>query len=217
LSTTLEDLRRGAADLGIPLDERVLPRLLDYLALLAKWNRVYNLTAIRDEERMVTHHLLDSLAVLPHLPPGALLDVGSGGGVPGIPLAIVDPGRSVTVLDSNHKKGAFLKQAVMELGLDNVHVAIERVEQHRPARPYEIVISRAFADLADFVNLAGGSLAAGGTLVAMKGVYPDDEIQRLPAAWGLARSVELRVPGLEAVRHLLFLERRDLRAGSVAA
>lgn len=217
MSTALEDLRLGAADLGIPLDESVLPRLLDYLALLAKWNRVYNLTAIRDEERMVTHHLLDSLAVLPHLPPGALLDVGSGGGVPGIPLAIADPGRSVTVLDANHKKGAFLKQAVMELGLGNVRVAIERVEDHRPAQPYEVVISRAFADLADFVNLAGGSLAADGMLVAMKGVYPDDEIQRLPAAWSVSRSVELRVPRLDAARHLLFLERSDLRAGSVAA
>lgn len=194
--------------LGIGLEEPAARRLLDYIGLLDKWNRVYNLTAIRDPARMVTHHLLDSLAVLPHLPPGSVLDVGSGGGVPGLALAIVEPQRAVTVLDSNHKKGAFLKQAVMELGLKNVQVAVERVEDHRPPRDYEIVISRAFSDLADFVGLAGGRAAADGRLVAMKGLYPDDEILRLPATWGLERSVALDVPGLDAARHLLFLARR---------
>jgi 16S rRNA (guanine527-N7)-methyltransferase len=213
----LADLRQGVAELGIALDEPALQRLLDYLALLGKWNRVYNLTAIRDEERMVTHHLLDSLAVLPHLPPGALLDVGSGGGMPGIPIAVVQPARPVTVLDSNHKKGAFLKQAVMELELKNVKVAVERIEDHRPARPYEIVISRAFSDLADFVALAGHCVAAGGRLAAMKGMHPDDEIRHLPPDWIVERSLSLAVPQLDAVRHLVFLQRRGDAAGSAAA
>jgi 16S rRNA (guanine527-N7)-methyltransferase len=214
---TLADLRQGAAELGIALDEPALRRLVDYLELLGKWNRVYNLTAIRDEGRMVTHHLLDSLAVLPHLPPGALLDVGSGGGMPGIPIAIAQPARAVTVLDSNQKKGAFLKQAVMELELKNVQVAVERIEDHRPARPYEIVISRAFSDLADFAGLAGRCVAAGGRLAAMKGVQPDDEIQRLPAAWHVERSVPLAVPRLDAARHLVLLQRRGDAEGSAAA
>jgi 16S rRNA (guanine527-N7)-methyltransferase len=204
----LAQLQRGAAELGVALDEKAVARLVAYAALLDKWNRVYNLTAIREEAKLVTHHLLDSLAVLPHLPAGRLLDVGSGGGLPGIPVAIVQPGRRVTLLDSNHKKGTFLRQAAMELELENVEVAVQRIEDHRPAQAYEIVISRAFSDLADFVNLAGSSAAAHGSLIAMKGVHPHEEIVRLPAAWIVNRVVELQVPQLDASRRLLFLNRQ---------
>lgn len=205
---TLAQLQHGAAELGVALDGRAIDRLVAYAALLDKWNRVYNLTAIREETKLVTHHLLDSLAVLPHLPAGRLLDVGSGGGLPGIPVAIVQPERQVTLLDSNQKKGTFLRQAVMELELENADVAVQRIEDHRPAHAYEGVISRAFSDLADFANLAGPSAAEGGSLIAMKGVHPHEEIARLPAAWAVGRVVELRVPQLGATRHLLFLNRR---------
>ena len=203
----LAQLQRGAAQLGVALDDKALARLDAYVALLDKWNRVYNLTAIREEAKLVTHHLLDSLAVLPHLPAGRLLDVGSGGGLPGIPVAIVQPERQVTLLDSNHKKGTFLRQVVMELELDNAAVVVERIEDHRPLLVYEVVISRAFSDLADFVSLAGASVARHGSLIAMKGVHPHEEIARLPAGWRVARVVELHVPQLEAKRHLLFLNR----------
>jgi len=204
----LAQLQPGAATLGVALDERALARLVAYADLLDKWNRVYNLTAIRDEAKVVTHHLLDSLAVLPHLPAGSLLDVGSGGGLPGIPVAIEQTQRKVTLLDSNHKKGTFLRQAVMELELDNASVAVERIEDHRPPQPYDVVISRAFSDLADFVTQAGPSATRGGTLIAMKGLHPHEEIARLPAGWAVNRVLELQVPYLEAARHLVFLKRQ---------
>lgn len=210
----LAQLQRGAVELGVALDERAVARLVAYAALLDKWNRVYNLTAIREEAKLVTHHLLDSLAVLPHLPAGRLLDVGSGGGLPGIPVAIAQPERRVTLLDSNHKKGTFLRQAVMELELGNVDVAVERIEDHRPPQAYDAVISRAFSDLADFVNLAGASAAAHGSLIAMKGVHPHEEIARLPASWSVNRVVELQVPRLDASRRLLFLNRQGESGGN---
>ena len=154
--------------------------------------------------------------MLAHLPPGRLLDVGSGGGLPGIPVAIVQPERRVTLLDSNHKKGTFLRQAVMELELGNAVVAVERIEDHRPPIAYEGVISRAFSDLADFANLAGASVATHGSLIAMKGVYPHEEIARLPAGWRVSRVMELKVPQLGATRHLVFLNRQD-EAGEAKA
>jgi len=210
----LEQLQRGAAELGVALDGKTLDRLVAYATLMDKWNRVYNLTAIREEAKLVTHHLLDSLAVVPHLPAGRLLDVGSGGGLPGIPVAIVQPDRQVTLLDSNQKKGTFLRQAVMELELENADVAVQRIEDHRPSQAYEGVISRAFSDLTDFVNLAGPSAANEGSLIAMKGVHPHEEISRLPAGWMVSRIVELQVPQLGASRHLLFLNRRGV-AGEI--
>jgi len=204
----LAQLRPGAATLGVELDDRALARLVAYADLLDKWNRVYNLTAIRDEAKVVTHHLLDSLAVLPHLPAGSLLDVGSGGGLPGIPVAIANAQRKVTLLDSNHKKGTFLRQAVMELELDNAFVAVERIEEHRPPQAHDVVISRAFSDLADFVIQAGPRVTRDGTLVAMKGVHPHEEIARLPAGWAVSAVLELQVPYLEAARHLVILKRQ---------
>ena len=213
------DLDLGLSELGaVSADTASLPRgardrFVSYLELLAKWNRTYNLTAIREPERMVTHHVLDALAVLPHLPdesrhPGLrVLDVGSGGGVPAIPLAIARPSWRVVALDSNHKKGAFLQQAVIELRLSNVEVVIARVEDYLPPAPFDVVIARAFSDLATFVEAGARHLAEHGQLVAMKGVYPDEEIAQLPAAFRVVAAPVLAVPGVHAQRHLIVMER----------
>jgi 16S rRNA (guanine527-N7)-methyltransferase len=201
-------LAEGVAELGLALPPAAEQRLLDYLALLHKWNRIYNLTAVREPSRMVSQHLLDCLAVAPHLKADTILDVGSGPGLPGIPLAMAAPRTHVTLLESSQKKTAFLQQAKLELKLDNVAVVCERVETWRPGRTFEVVISRAFSDLAEFVNLAGRHAAPGGRLAAMKGVYPHEEITQLPAGWALESAVPLNVPGLRARRHLLLLARQ---------
>jgi 16S rRNA (guanine527-N7)-methyltransferase len=180
-----------------------------YLELLAKWNRTYNLTAIREPERMITHHVLDALAALPHLPRGAglrVLDVGSGGGVPGIPLAIARPQWRVVMLDSGHKKTAFLAQAIIELGLAGAESVTARVEDYAPRAPFDIVISRAFSDLAGFVETSARHLAPDGRLVAMKGVHPDEEIAALPPSVRVVATPRLVVPGLDAARHLVVME-----------
>lgn len=185
-------------------------KLLAYLALLDKWNRTHNLTAIREPERMVTHHLLDSLAVLPHLPPQAglrLIDIGSGGGLPGIPLAIVRQDWQLVLLDGNFKKAAFLRQAAIELPLPNVEVVAARAEDYAPGVAFDIAISRAFSDLAIFAGVARNLLAPGGRLVAMKGVYPHEELAQLPAGVGVTATPALHVPGLDGARHLVIMER----------
>jgi len=198
-------LRQGIADLGLTLPQSTTERLLDYLALLAKWNRVYNLTAIREERKWISHHLLDSLAVVPHLPAGELVDVGSGAGLPGIPIAFACPDRQVTLLDSNRKKGAFLTQSSTELALANVKVVIERAESYRPATTFDVVISRAFSSIAEFIRLAGHLCKPGGVLAAMKGARPDAEIAQLPEAWKAETIIPLHVPQLDAERHLVML------------
>jgi 16S rRNA (guanine527-N7)-methyltransferase len=182
-------------------------RLLAYLELLQKWNRVYNLTAVREMPRMVSHHLLDCLAAVPHVAEATLLDVGSGAGLPGIPLALALPESRVTLLDSNHKKAAFLRQAVMELKLANAEVVCERVDAWKPGGPFAVVISRAFSDLAEFVSMAGRHVAAGGRLVAMKGVHPYEEIHHLPGGWRVLEVIPLTIPGLRAPRHLVSIGR----------
>ena len=205
--TLAQQLAQGVGELGIVMPPRSDARLLQYLALLQKWNRVYNLTAVREPRRMVSEHLLDCLAVAPYIGENrSILDVGSGAGLPGIPLALALPKARVTVLDSNHKKAAFLQQAVSELKLDNVAVACERVENWKPAARFDVVISRAFADLGEFVALAGRHLAAGGTVAAMKGVHPYDEIAQLPQGWRVRETRPLSVPGLRAQRHLVLIE-----------
>jgi 16S rRNA (guanine527-N7)-methyltransferase len=191
--------------MGLALPAAAMDQLASYLELLVKWNRVYNLTAIRDEAKLVSHHLLDCLAVVSQLPGGNIVDVGSGAGLPGIPIAISCPGRAVTLLDSNHKKSAFLKQAIAELGLANVQVVTERVEVYRPSESFKTVISRAFSDLADFVKLAGHLCASDGVLIAMKGVHPDEEMAQLPSSWNVTKTVRLEIPQLEASRHLVFM------------
>ena len=198
-------LRKGIADLGLVLPQSTTERMMDYLALLAKWNRVYNLTAIREETKWVSHHLLDSLAVVPHLPAGRLVDVGSGAGLPGIPIAFACPERQVTLLDSNHKKGAFLIQSSTEMALGNVKVVIERAESYRPATSFDVVISRAFSGIADFIRLAGHLCSPGGVLAAMKGTRPDAELAQLPDTWKADTIIPLYVPRLDAERHLVIL------------
>lgn len=203
-----EKLSAGIAALGLALPAGAEEKLLVYLALLAKWNRTYNLTAVRDEAEMVTHHLLDSLAVLPHLGAVAsLADVGSGAGLPGLPLAVARSDLRLTSVEANQKKAAFQQQAKIELGLANVSVHCGRVEAVMPEKSFDAVISRAFSDLAEFARLAGRLVREGGRLLAMKGVYPQQELAALPAEWRLVAAPALTVPGLEAQRHLIILER----------
>lgn len=197
-------LQQGLQQAGIDLPEPVQHKLLDYLALLQKWNKVHNLTAVRDPEEMVTLHLLDSLSVLPHIKAKRLLDVGSGAGLPGIPLALCLPGLQVTVMDSSHKKASFMRQAKAELGIANLEVVCGRVENFRPEQLYDVVISRAFSDLAEFVVLTRHLCAPGAEWLAMKGVYPYDELAQLEIQ--PAQVIPLKVPGLQAQRHLVFLK-----------
>ncbi|MCP3727030.1 16S rRNA (guanine(527)-N(7))-methyltransferase RsmG [Paraburkholderia sp. CNPSo 3272] len=203
-------LKEGAGALGVELTERQYEQLLDYVALLAKWNAVYNLTAIRDPRQMLIQHILDSLSIVPHLPARAdatVLDVGSGGGLPGIVLAIVRPHWQVTLNDIVQKKSAFQSQAKAELGLANLSVVTGRVESLRPGmevpKKFDLIVSRAFADLADFVTLARHLVAEGGAIWAMKGVHPEGEIERLPTGTKALNTIRLSVPMLDAERHLI--------------
>lgn len=205
-----DTLIEGALALGIVLDDQQQMRLLAYLDLLAKWNRVYNLTAIRDPHQMLVQHLLDSLAILPYLrhgEPSNVLDVGSGGGLPGVVLAIAQPAWKVTLNDIVHKKTAFLLQTKAMLSLSNVAVVTGRVESLRPGveveQPFDTILCRAFAKLADFVSLARHLLTPGGSIWAMKGTQPTAEIAALPADMKVVNSIELTVPFLDAKRHLV--------------
>lgn len=205
---TLDD---GLARLNLALPVATRQKLLDYLALTKKWNKVYNLTALRDAEQMLTHHVLDSLAVvaplLANLPQAkSILDVGSGAGLPGIPLALALPNMRVMLLDSNQKKAAFLQQAVIELQLQNVDVICERVEKTQYNQIFSVVVSRAFAELPKFVELAGRLVAPGGLLIAMKGVHPAAEIAQLKGGFRVSAVMPLVVPGVDAERHLVFLK-----------
>jgi 16S rRNA (guanine527-N7)-methyltransferase len=200
-----DQLKRGLIALGLTLDRDTQQRLLDYIALIEKWNRVYNLTAIREPEKMVSHHLLDSLAVSPHLHAKRLLDAGSGAGLPGIPLALANPDMHVTLLDSNHKKAAFLNQAVMELKLKNAEVCSERVESWQTQNRFDVVISRAFSDMGEFVRVTRQLLAPGGTFAAMKGLHPYEEIDKLPPDCKVRQVLPLAIPGLEGARHLVLI------------
>lgn len=203
-----ESLAAGIAALGVTVPAGVPEKLLAYVGLLAKWNRVYNLTAIRAADEMVTQHLLDSLSVLPYLDTvRTLVDVGSGAGLPGIPLALARPDLEVISVEAVGKKAAFQQQAKIELRLENFTVHGGRIETFVPMAPVDAVISRAFASLADFVRLSGHCLRPGGRLLAMKGVHPQDEIDALPAGWRSVAAPALVVPGLEARRHLIVLER----------
>lgn len=206
-----EQLRAGLVALRLDFSEAIQAKLLGYVALLKKWNGTYNLTAIRDEGEMVTQHLLDSLSVLPALQESALAgrrwaDIGSGAGLPGIPLAIVRPDLDMSLIETVEKKSAFQRQAKIELGLANVTALNRRVEDV-PGGQFDAVISRAFADLADFVRLAGHLPTQDGRLYAMKGQMPEDEINRLPPGWAVVNCTRLNVPGLDAQRHLLVIER----------
>jgi 16S rRNA (guanine527-N7)-methyltransferase len=210
--STADQLKRGLIALGLTLDRDIQQRLLDYIALIEKWNRVYNLTAIREPEKMVSHHLLDSLAVAPHLHAKRLLDVGSGAGLPGIPLALAKPDTQVTLLDSNHKKAAFLNQAVMELKLKNAEVCSERVESWQTQNRFDVIISRAFSEMGEFVRITRHLLAPGGMFAAMKGLHPYEEIDKLPPGCKVQQVLPLAIPGLEGARHLVLIG-QDEQAG----
>ena len=197
-------LTAGLADLGLDLPDAAQQKLLAFRDLLLKWNKTYNLTALRDPAQAISHHLLDSLAILPHIGTGPLLDVGSGGGLPGIPLAIAQPALAVNMVDTVQKKATFLQQAAIQLGLKNVAAHHARVEQM--AGQYAQISSRAFAELRLFTDLTRHLLAPGGRWLAMKGVRPDDEMATLPADIVVEQIIPLHVPGLDAERHLIILK-----------
>lgn len=205
-----DDARKGVDELELALTSAQTQKLLDYVALLGKWNGVYNLTAIRDPNQMVIQHILDSLAIVPMVAgrhPRTVLDVGSGGGLPGIVLAIVLPELRVTLNDIVHKKTAFQSQAKVQLGLSNLSVVTGRVESLRPGvevpEKFDVMVSRAFAELSDFVTLSRHLVANDGRILAMKGVKPDAEIARLPAGATVLGIERLNVPMLDAERHLV--------------
>ena len=205
LSQVLAD---GIKDMHLDVSTAQQDKLLDYLALMNKWNSVYNLTSLRDPMQMVTHHLLDSLAAVPAFA-GArnVLDVGAGGGLPGVVLAICRPDMKLSMIDTVHKKTAFLKQVKAELELANVTVHTMKVQELEVSDKFDVITSRAFADLTDFLNWSGHLLAEGGKFIALKGTAPAEEQERIPAEWKISGLQPLQVPRLGAERHLIFVER----------
>jgi 16S rRNA (guanine527-N7)-methyltransferase len=194
--------------LGIDLDEQKRNLLLAYVELLSKWNRAYNLTAVRDPARMISRHLLDSLAIAQHLPGQRLLDVGTGAGLPGIPLAILFPEREFHLLDSNGKKTRFLFQVKTALGLDNITIHRQRVESFSPDALFDVILSRAFASLQDMASACRHLLARGGCFLAMKGSFPDGELEAVAALCRVQSVSSIVVPGLGEQRHLIALTLR---------
>jgi 16S rRNA (guanine527-N7)-methyltransferase len=202
-----EKLATGVVGMGLDVSLETQERLLQYLALLHKWNKVYNLTAVREPMEMVTLHLLDSLSVLPYVKGGRMLDVGSGGGLPGIVLAICLPALQVTTVDTVQKKAIFMRQVKGELGLDNLDVVHARVEKYQPEQAYELVISRAFSEIALFIKLTRHLLTEGGYWLAMKGLAPNKELEALDMA--VCKVHPLSVAGLAAARHLVIIENKS--------
>lgn len=202
-----ETLAHGLQALQLQLPQAAQAQLLAYRDMLLKWNRTYNLTALKDPAQAVSHHLLDSLAILPWLQGDSLLDVGSGGGLPGIPLAIARPGLRVTSVDAVQKKATFQRQVAIELGLSNLEARHARVESL--AGQYAMITSRAFAELADFIHLTHHLLAPGGCWLAMKGQRPEAELAALPPDVKVETVEPLQVPGLGAERHLIILRQTD--------
>ena len=208
-------LEEGIAALGLPLPADAVSRLLDYQALLARWNATYNLTAVRDPAEMVTRHLLDSLAILPYVTGTTLADLGTGPGLPGIVLAIAAPGRAITLGDSNGKKVRFLREAIRALKLEGVQAVQSRVEDVQGS--FDCITARAFASFADMLGWGGHLLAPGGRWLAMKGRRPDDELAGLPPGFALTALHVLAVPGLEGERHLAVIEHAPVPAPGAAA
>lgn len=202
------ELRAGLAALQLDLTDEQVGKLMHYLELLQKWNKVYNLTAIRDPKEMLVKHLFDSLAVVAHIQPRGLIDVGTGGGLPGIPLAICYPDATIDLLDSNSKKTRFLIQAKAELGLKNTQVIHGRVEEHHPEPLYDAVISRAFASLQDMLFWTNDLLPAGGTWWAMKAQKEFESLNEIPDYAHMEQLIELQVPGLDAQRHLIKITKK---------
>lgn len=199
-------LERGLEALDLRLGREQCAKLLQFLKLLTKWNRVYNLTAIRNPQIGVSAHLLDSLAITGYLNGRRILDAGSGAGLPGIPLAIAKPESEFVLLDSGQKKAAFLRQALAELQVKNASVVCERAETWRPTQQFDCIVCRALARLAEFVDLTKHLLAPGGVFAAMKGTYPHEEIAQLSVQYHVKQVLPLEIPGLNAQRHLVLIE-----------
>ena len=197
-------LQQGLHDMKLELAAPAREKLLIFLKLLEKWNRVYNLTAVRDPEQMVPRHLLDSLSVLPHLHGARVLDIGTGAGLPGIPLALARPDLEFTLLDSNAKKTRFATQAMHELGLKNITIVQERVEKFHPAAKFDTLIARAFASIPDMLAASRHLCAPHGQFLVMKGVFPQEELAAVINGYQ-AEVKALRIPGLDAARHLVIL------------
>jgi len=203
----VELLRSGSAELGVPLDERQVGQLMTLLGVLTQWNERFNLTAIRGPLEAVRKHLLDSLSVQPWLQGRRIADVGTGAGFPGLPLAVVNPGRQFALIESTGKKARFVEYAASCLGLANVEVVNARAEAFDPRLPFDSVVCRAVGKLGDFVRFAGHLCAPGGRLIAMKGQYPREELDDLPRGWRAVAIHPVTVPGLEAERHIVELSR----------
>ena len=205
-----ERISSGAQTLAVALNDQQLDLLTQYVELLAKWNKAYNLTAIRDPFQMVTRHILDSLSIAPYVKSKKILDVGSGPGLPGIPLAIIYPDKEISTLDSNGKKTRFMTQAKLELGLKNLTVVNSRVELYQPDSLFDEVTSRAFSSLVDMVQGTKHLLSKSGVYLAMKGLYPEGELNELTEQTNseLVESISLQVPGSEGERHLMILRNK---------
>jgi 16S rRNA (guanine527-N7)-methyltransferase len=198
-------LARGLADSGVQLDASARARLLEYVALLVKWNRVYNLTSVRKPQDMLTRHILDSLVVLPHIKGPRVLDVGTGAGLPGLVLAIARPDWQVVLLDSSNKKLRFVRQSIADLALSNASVEHVRIEDYQPTVLFDTIISRAFSSLEEMHKHCARLCAADGRILAMKGIYPLAEVEALTEPAVVVAAHTLTVPGLDAQRHLLQL------------
>lgn len=201
-------LRRGLKELGLDLAPAVQDGLIEYVHVLEKWNRTYNLTAVRDPEDMVTRHLLDSLAIAPYVRGRRVADLGTGAGLPGIPLALALPDRQFTLIDSNAKKLRFVRHAAGLLGLANVAAVQTRIEQYRPEIKFDTLVCRAFAGISDVLAASRHLCAEDGEFLIMKGAYPHAELAALPAGFVVLRVAPLHVPGLDAARHLVILAQR---------
>lgn len=202
-------LQEGLAAMGCPLGAETQAKLVAYVRLLEKWNRTYNLTAVRESQQMVTRHLLDSLAILPYLKGPRVLDIGTGAGLPGIPLALARPDLQFVLLDSNAKKTRFVTQACAELGLKNIEVVNNRVEKYHPEAPFDTIVSRAFSTITDMLVASRHVCGAAGQFLAMKGVYPQEELAGMPPGYTVSGAPALVVPGLSAARHVVIIVPAD--------
>ncbi len=216
----LNMLHQGLAEMDQSLDRQTESRLIHYIELIAQWNRMYNLSSIRDIDTMVTRHLLDSLSILSHIEGKTVLDVGTGAGLPGIPLAIAMPGLQFVLLDTNQKKTKFLQQVRYQMRLDNVRVIQERVEQYQASSLFDSVISRGFSTLREFLTLSQHLIKPGGQLLAMKGVFPLTELQEVTHPFNLVEVKQLKIPKLDAERHFVhfrYLPEMEAKAETLMA
>lgn len=205
----LHRLSKGLDELGVEISAKAKHALVDYVLQLDKWNKTYNLTAVRNTEQMISRHVLDSLTILPFLHGTRILDVGTGPGLPGLPLAIVESDMFFTLLDSNSKKTRFLTQVVADLGLENIEIIQERSEKFQPDEKFDTLTTRAFATVTEMLEKCGHLCAANGRLIAMKGILPEDELAALPKEFELIGTEKLNVPGLEAERHAVIIVPRQ--------